>query len=65
MIKNSAVIGVSLIALRDLLKEARLINSSTNQTNEIFFWAAVGFLLLTVPATFAVRYLERRFVIKR
>jgi His/Glu/Gln/Arg/opine family amino acid ABC transporter permease subunit len=65
MIKNSAVVGVSLIALNDLLKEARLINSNTNQTNEIFFWAAVGFLLLTVPATFAVRYLERRFVIKR
>jgi His/Glu/Gln/Arg/opine family amino acid ABC transporter permease subunit len=65
MIKNSAVIGVSLIALDDLLKQARLINSVTNQTNEIFFWSAVGFLLLTVPATFAVRYLERRYVIKR
>ena len=65
MIKNSAVIGVSLIALRDLLREARVINASTQQTNEIFFWAAVGFLLLTVPATFIVRYLEQRLAIRR
>ena len=65
MIKNSAVIGVSLIALRDLLKEARIINAATQQTNEIFFWAAFGFLLLTVPATFIVRYLEQRLAIRR
>ena len=65
MIKNSAVIGVSLIALRDLLREARIINASTQQTNEIFFWAAVGFLLLTVPATFVVRYLEQKLAIHR
>jgi ABC-type amino acid transport system permease subunit len=65
MIKNSAVIGVSLIALRDLLREARVINASTQQTNEIFFWAAIGFLLLTVPATFVVRYLEKRLAIHR
>lgn len=65
MIKNSAVIGVSLLALRDLLKEARLINNNTFQTNETFFWAAFGFLMLTVPLTFLVRYLERRLAIKR
>lgn len=65
LIKNSAVIGVSLIALNDLLKQARLINSGLGKTNAIFFWAAAGFLLLTVPATFLVRYLERRLAIKR
>lgn len=65
MVKNSAVIGVSLLALRDLLKEARLINNNTFQTNETFFWAAVGFLILTVPLTFAVRYLEKRLAIRR
>lgn len=65
MIKNSAVIGVSLLALRDLLKEARLINNDTFQTNETFFWAAVGFLILTIPMTFLVRYLEKRLAIKR
>jgi aspartate/glutamate/glutamine transport system permease protein len=65
MIKNSAVIGASLIAIEDLLKEARIINSATPKTNEIFFWAAIGYLLLTIPTTFLVRYLERRLAIRR
>jgi ABC-type amino acid transport system permease subunit len=31
----------------------------------VFFWAAVGYLLLTVSVTFAVRALERRLVVRR
>ena len=65
MIKNSAVIGASQIALEDLLKQARIVNSATPKTNEIFFWAAVGYLILTIPTTFLVRYLERRLAIRR
>lgn len=65
MIKNSAIVGVSLGLADDLLKEARIINSATFQTNEVFFWAAVGYLLLTIPATFLVRYLEARYAIRR
>ena len=65
MIKNSAIIGVSLLALPDLLKEARIIQSRTFQTSETFFWAAVGYLLLTVAATLAIRALERRYAIRR
>jgi aspartate/glutamate/glutamine transport system permease protein len=65
MIKNSAIIGAALALADDLLKRARLINSRTFQTNEVFFWAAVGYLLLTVTATFAVRVLERRLVVRR
>ena len=65
MIKNSAVIGASLIALDDLLKVGRTINAATNKTNAIFFWAAVGYLILTVPTTFAVRYLEKRLAIRK
>ena len=65
MIKNSAIIGVSLLALPDLLKEARTVNSRTFQTDEAFFWAAVGYLLLTVTATLAFRGLERRYAIHR
>ena len=65
MIKNSAIIGVALGLADDLLKNARIINSNAPQTVSIFFWAACGYLLLTVPATFLVRYLERRLVIKR
>jgi His/Glu/Gln/Arg/opine family amino acid ABC transporter permease subunit len=65
MIKNSAIIGVSLLALPDLLKEARIAQSRTFQTTETFFWAAVGYLLLTATATVVVRLLERRFAIRR
>ena len=65
MIKNSAIVGVSLVALPDLLKEARIVNSRTFQTDEVFFWAAVGYLLLTVTATVAFRYLEQRYRIRR
>jgi His/Glu/Gln/Arg/opine family amino acid ABC transporter permease subunit len=65
MIKNSAILGVSLLALGDLLKEARIVQSRTFQTDEAFFWAAVGYLLITLTATLAFRGLERRYAIKR
>jgi aspartate/glutamate/glutamine transport system permease protein len=65
MIKNSAIIGVSLLALGDLLHEARVVNSRTFATNEVFFWAAVGYLILTGLATLAVRRLEARYAIRR
>jgi putative glutamine transport system permease protein len=41
MIKNSAIIGVSLLALPDLLHQARLVNSRTFQTNEAFLIIAM------------------------
>jgi glutamate transport system permease protein len=65
MIKNSAIVGVSLLALPDLLKEARIVQSRTFETDETFFWAAVGYLLITAAATIAFRVLERRFAIRR
>jgi aspartate/glutamate/glutamine transport system permease protein len=65
MIKNSAIVGVSLLALPDLLKEARIIQSRTFETNETFFWAAVGYLILTGLATLAFRALEARYAIRR
>jgi His/Glu/Gln/Arg/opine family amino acid ABC transporter permease subunit len=65
MIKNSAIIGVSLLALGDLLKQARIVQARTFETNATFFWAAVGYLILTGLATLAVRVLERRFAIRR
>src|SRR5918994_1689827 len=61
MIKNSAIIGVSLLALDDLLKTARVVSSRGFQTDEAFFWAAVGYLLLTGAATLVIRGLERRY----
>lgn len=65
MTKNSAIIGVSLLALPDLLKQARIQVSRTFQTDETFFWAAIGYLLLTGLATLVIRMLESRYAIKR
>jgi His/Glu/Gln/Arg/opine family amino acid ABC transporter permease subunit len=65
MIKNSAIVGGSLVALGDLLNRTRVIQSQTGQADEVYFWGAVGFLVLTMTATFAFRYLERRFAIRR
>ena len=57
--------GASLVALPDLLKQTRDISADTFQFDEVFFWGAVGYLLLTVAATLAFRYLEDRFAIRR
>lgn len=65
MVKNSAIVGASLLALPDILKEARIVNSNTFQTTEAFFWAAVGYLLLTATVTIAFRTLESRYAIRR
>jgi putative glutamine transport system permease protein len=65
MIKNSAIIGVSILALDDLLKTARVVSSRTFATDEAFFWAATGYLILTIAATLAVRALEKRYAIHR
>ncbi len=64
MVKNSAIVGASLLALPDLLKEARIVQSETAQT-EAFVWAAVGYLLLTITVTLAFRALESRYTIRR
>ena len=64
MTKNSAVIGGAL-QVQDLMMEARAISADTFQTNEAFFWAAVGYLLITVTLTFVIRNLETRLAIRR
>ena len=65
MIRNSAIVGVSLLALPDLLKQARVVQSRTFETGEVFFWAAVGYLILTLTTTLVFRYLERRYAVRR
>lgn len=65
MIKNSAVIGISLLAITDLLKVGRNIQNLNGRTTETFFWVAIGYLLLTVPATFVLKHLERRLAVRR
>jgi glutamate transport system permease protein len=64
MIKNSAIVGAAL-AINDILKEGRIIASRTFETDAAFFWAAVGYLLLTGAATVAIRQLEQRYAIRR
>lgn len=65
MIKNSAIIGVSLLAIGDLLKNARIVNSRTFETTASFFWAAIGYLILTGAVTLVIRQLDRRYAIRR
>lgn len=65
MIKNSAILGGSLLAINDLLLNGRLIANNNARYVQTFFWAAVGYLILTGAATVAVRVLEKRLVIKR
>jgi His/Glu/Gln/Arg/opine family amino acid ABC transporter permease subunit len=64
MIKNSAIIGAAL-TLNDILKVGRVIQARNFQTLETFVWAAVGYLILTLMATLAIRMLENRYAIKR
>jgi His/Glu/Gln/Arg/opine family amino acid ABC transporter permease subunit len=65
MIKNSAILGGSILALDDLLKTGRLIQARTFETIPAFVWAASGYLILTGLATLAIRMLETRYAVRR
>ncbi len=65
MIKNSAILGGSILALDDLLKAGRVIQSRTFETVPSFVWAAAGYLILTGLATVAIRRLETRYAVRR
>jgi glutamate transport system permease protein len=64
MIKNSAIVGASIIALGDLLKNSRIVYARTFEA-DAFIWVAAGYLLLTGTATVVFRLLERRLAIAR
>jgi His/Glu/Gln/Arg/opine family amino acid ABC transporter permease subunit len=65
MIKNSAIIGGSILALDDLLKTGRVIASRSFEVIPAFVWAASGYLILTGLATVAIRRLETRYAVRR
>jgi His/Glu/Gln/Arg/opine family amino acid ABC transporter permease subunit len=65
MIKNSAILGGSILALDDLLKTGRVIASRTFDVIPAFVWAAAGYLILTGLATLAIRMLETRYAVRR
>jgi len=58
LIKNSSVLGV--IAGLDLMYNADLVNSSTFDTPSSYGIVAIFYLLLTIPLSQMVGYLERR-----
>ena len=64
MTKNSAVVGAA-VAITDLLKVGKVLSSRTFETEASFFWAAVGYLIITGLVTIAIRMLENRYAIKR
>lgn len=59
LVKNSSVLGV--IAGLDLMYYADLINLSTFKGIPVYTFVALFYLLLTVPLSLAVHYMERRF----
>ncbi len=65
MIKNSAIIGGSILATEDLLKVADNKVGLAGDPTPLFFWAAVGYLTLTIGATVAARKLETRYAVRR
>ncbi|MDA8233418.1 MAG: amino acid ABC transporter permease [Clostridia bacterium] len=58
LVKNSAIL--STIAVADLMYEANLVMSETFIVFEVYIFAAVLYLALTIPLSALVEYLERR-----
>lgn len=58
LIKNTSVLG--LIAGFDLMYYGDLVLSDTFQTFDVYIFVALFYLLMTVPLSFAVKYLEHR-----
>lgn len=59
LIKNSSL--VSTVSMLDILGTANLIGSRSFQYVPMFVGAAICYLILTLPAAFAVNVLERRY----
>ncbi|AOZ92515.1 amino acid ABC transporter permease [Paenibacillus crassostreae] len=59
LVKNSSILAV--VAGMDLMYYADLINSDTFLPLTVYTFVALFYLVLTVPLSFAVLYLERRF----
>ncbi|WP_018132622.1 amino acid ABC transporter permease [Effusibacillus pohliae] len=58
LVKNSSILGV--IAGLDIMYYADLISSDTFVTFDVYVFVAMFYLVLTVPLSWGVRYLERR-----
>lgn len=59
LVKNSSVLGI--VAGLDLMYYGDLVNSETFKTSDTYIFVAVFYLLLTIPLTFVVNHLERKW----
>jgi len=59
LVKNSSILAV--VAGMDLMYYADLINSDTFLPLTVYTFVALFYLVLTVPLSYAVLYMERRF----
>ncbi|SFA77750.1 MULTISPECIES: amino acid ABC transporter permease [unclassified Bacillus (in: firmicutes)] len=58
LVKNSSILGV--IAGLDLMYQADLISSRSFVTFDVYIFVALFYLILTIPLSLGVGYLERR-----
>ncbi|KXZ15233.1 amino acid ABC transporter permease [Bacillus nakamurai] len=58
LVKNSSILGV--VAGLDLMYQADLVSSSTLVVFDVYIFAALFYLMLTIPLSLGVHYLEKR-----
>ncbi|PQZ55174.1 MULTISPECIES: amino acid ABC transporter permease [Bacillus] len=58
LVKNSSILGI--IAGADLMYQGDLISTKTFVTFDVYIFVGMFYLVLTIPLSMLVRYLERR-----
>ncbi|CAH2463476.1 MULTISPECIES: amino acid ABC transporter permease [Bacillus] len=58
LVKNSSILGI--IAGTDLMYQGDLISTKTLVTFDVYIFVGMFYLVLTIPLSMLVRYLERR-----
>ncbi|MFH7820060.1 amino acid ABC transporter permease [Neobacillus thermocopriae] len=58
LVKNSSILGI--IAGLDLMYFGDIVSSHTFVTFDVYIFVGLFYLVLTIPLSFGVRYLERR-----
>lgn len=61
LVKNSSLLA--MVAGGDLMYQADLISSITFKTMDTYVFIAGFYLILTIPLSFLVKYLEKRFAL--
>ena len=58
LVKNSSILGI--IAGADLMYQGDLISTKTFVTFDVYIFVGMFYLILTIPLSMLVRYLEKR-----